>query len=679
MRESDPLESIRGIGESVAKKFAKLDVYTVGDLINYFPKKYLDYSNISKISKINPGDVTIKANIKQVTSRYFRGLHITSAIASDETGSVRITWFNQRYRAKAILKNGEYFISGKFGFNKSWLGFVNPNIEQTGINQISTARIVPMYKETKGLSSTQIRKFINNILNINVHVNDILPKHILISENLISRLDAINYKHFPKNKKQIEVADQRLGFEEIFELIIASSMAKKSISESASAIIKFDQKLAIQFVKSLPFELTQSQKKCMWQILKDISQAKPMNRMLEGDVGAGKTIVAAMSAIMAIKQGYQVAFMSPTEVLAQQHAKTLSNVLGSLKLADQVVLLVGGTKQKNKKEILNKIKTGKKKLIVGTHSLIQQNINYQNLALVIVDEQHRFGVEQRKILLKKSKFAPHMLTMTATPIPRSLALTIFGELDISIINEKPKNRKPVKSKLIDPTEVERFYELIRTKLDQKEQMFVVCPLIDNYQSGSFSKTNSVKSTIDEMVKIFPDKKVGLLHGKLKSDEKEAVLNDFVQHRIDILVSTTVIEVGVDVPNANIMLIKDPNNFGLAQLHQLRGRVGRGDKQGYCYLMLNDNNQNSTRLRAFITSNDGFKLAELDLKIRGAGALYGKYQHGKLDLRIADFTDTKLIARARKSAKEILKNDENLIKYPYIKQRAIELQTVVHLN
>jgi ATP-dependent DNA helicase RecG len=679
MRESDPLESIRGIGESVAKKFAKLDVYTVGDLINYFPKKYLDYSNISKISKINPGDVTIKANIKQVTSRYFRGLHITSAIASDETGSVRITWFNQRYRAKAILKNGEYFISGKFGFNKSWLGFVNPNIEQTGINQISTARIVPMYKETKGLSSTQIRKFINNILNINVHVNDILPKHILISENLISRLDAINYKHFPKNKKQIEVADQRLGFEEIFELIIASSMAKKSISESASAIIKFDQKLAIQFVKSLPFELTQSQKKCMWQILKDISQAKPMNRMLEGDVGAGKTIVAAMSAIMAIKQGYQVAFMSPTEVLAQQHAKTLSNVLGSLKLADQVVLLVGGTKQKNKNEILNKIKTGKKKLIVGTHSLIQQNINYQNLALVIVDEQHRFGVEQRKILLKKSKFAPHMLTMTATPIPRSLALTIFGELDISIINEKPKNRKPVKSKLIDPTEVERFYELIKTKLDQKEQMFVVCPLIDNYQSGSFSKTNSVKATFDEMVKIFPDKKVGLLHGKLKSDEKEAVLNDFVQHRIDILVSTTVIEVGVDVPNANIMLIKDPNNFGLAQLHQLRGRVGRGDKQGYCYLMLNDNNQNSTRLRAFITSNDGFKLAELDLKIRGAGALYGKYQHGKLDLRIADFTDTKLIARARKSAKEILKNDENLIKYPYIKQRAIELQTVVHLN
>lgn len=674
---SDSLGSIKGVGPSTQVLFARLGVHTVADLLEYYPRRYDDYSNVLTISKIKPGQVTIRARIKQVSGKYVRGgLHITEAVASDETGSVRLVWFNQPYRAASIKKDEDYFISGLFELRYNRLSLTNPSIELESTFPINTARIVPIYRETKGLTSRQIRKVLKTIFTSKPRISETLPGNIVKDEKLVSRSDALYAKHFPASLNDVKYANERLGFEELFEIILAAQYAKRDMEELTGPRVVFRPELAKDFTKHLPFTLTDAQRAAVWQIYQDMDSKKVMNRLLEGDVGAGKTVVAAMSAIMAIADGYQAAFMAPTELLARQHAETIYNLLLPLGLADKTVLLVGGMPTKEKTRAYVAIKNGDAQFIIGTHALIQDKVDLHKLALVIVDEQHRFGVEQRKKLLAKAGHAPHMLSMTATPIPRSLALTVFGELDISIINQKPKNRLPIITKLIKPTDRDRFNERITANLKDGQQMFVVCPLIEE---SDVLSAKSAEKTFKEMKKRFKDYRVGLLHGKMKPDDKQSVMAAFSSGDLDILVATTVIEVGVDVPNACIMIIEAPERFGLAQLHQLRGRVGRGVKQGYCYLMLSDSQAPSRRLRAIESTTDGFKLAELDLEIRGAGALYGTTQHGQLDLRIADFTDTKLIARARSAAKAFIKNPDNLLQYPYIKKRIIELQSVVHLN
>lgn len=666
------------MGEELVKKFANLGVSTVGDLINNYPRRYDDFSHVESISKIKPGMVTIKAKIKQAKGSYARrGLHVTEAVASDDTGSVRLVWFNQPYRAAAIKANEEYFISGEFGLRKTRLSIMNPSAELVSGFPLNTARIVPVYKEARGLKSGQIRKILRQVIPEIRLLAETLPQWLVNANDLMSLSEATEAIHFPRHANDLERAKRRLGFEEVFSLSLASLLNKYELLSETAVSIPFDEQLAKDFVSHLPFVLTDAQKKAVWQIYKDMQKTQPMNRLVEGDVGSGKTVVAAMAAIMAMKQGFQVALMAPTELLARQHAETIYDLLNPLNMSDQVSLLVGGLKPIQKKAAQKRIKNGEIKFIIGTHALIQEKVDMHRLGLVIIDEQHRFGVEQRKTLQAKAGHMPHVLSMTATPIPRSLALTLYGELDISVIDVKPMGRKPIMTKIVSPNSRKQLYEKIEPQLQAGRQMFVVTPLI---AESEMMDARSAEQVYEDLSKgAFKHRRLGLLHGKMKSSEKDEIMQRFVRHELDILVSTTVIEVGVNVPNATVMLIENAERFGLAQIHQLRGRVGRSEHQGYCFLMIGNSNQPSRRLRALESSSDGFALAELDLEIRGPGAIYGTFQHGQLDLRIAKLTDSKLIAQARASAQKFIDKGENLLEYTELADKVQSLRAVTNLN
>lgn len=678
MTLSSPLTDIKGVGPELSKKLAGVGLKTVGDLIDYFPRKYEDFSGLQKINQMSPGQVTIKAVIKQAKGRYVRrGMHITEAVASDETGSVKVVWFNQPYRESSIKANKEYFISGEFALKAGRLSITNPSAELVSDFPVNTARIIPVYRESKGLKSSQIRKAISTTVPALRLLPETLPAWILDKYKLMSRSMAVEAIHFPTSAAQLAEARKRLAFEEVFGLTLAALLNKLDIQHEKVIGIHFEQNLAKDFVKHLPFSLTDAQRAAVWQIYQDIEKTQPMNRLVEGDVGSGKTVVAAMAAVMAMKQGFQVALMAPTELLARQHAETIYELLQPLGMESEVVLLIGGLKPAQKKLAQESIKSGKARFIIGTHALIQSKVDMHSLGLVIIDEQHRFGVEQRKALQAKAGHAVHVLNMTATPIPRSLALTLYGELDISIIDTKPAGRKPIITRLVSPNSTKQLYEKIDQQITNGRQVFVVCPLISESQ---MLEVKSVEAVYDELQKgVFKHRRVGLLHGKMKPEDKDAMMQQFARHELDILVSTTVIEVGVNVPNATVMLIENAERFGLAQVHQLRGRVGRSEHQGYCYLMLSDSKAPSKRLRALETSSDGFALAELDLEIRGPGAIYGTFQHGALDLRIAKLTDTKLIAAARSSAQEFIDRGEDLLKYKELKERVNGLRAVTNLN
>jgi ATP-dependent DNA helicase RecG len=448
------------------------------------------------------------------------------------------------------------------------------------------------------------------------------------------------------------------------------------MTEQAPAV-PFDEKVARDFVAHMPFKLTDAQRKVVWQVFQDMQKTQPMNRLVEGDVGSGKTVVAAMAAVMVLQQGHQVALMAPTELLARQHAGTLQKLLTPLGFGHQVGLLVGGMTAAQKRLAHEHIHSGDIRFMVGTQALIQDKVDMHALELVVIDEQHRFGVDQRKALQAKAGHMPHVLSLTATPIPRSLALTLYGELDISVLDVKPPGRSPIITQIVSPNSREQLYADLDTQLAAGRQMFVVCPLISENSEITALSAEEMYELLRK--KHFKHRRVGLLHGKMKPAEKNAVMQQFVDHELDILVSTTVIEVGVDVPNASIMLIEGAERFGLAQIHQLRGRVGRGEHQGYCYLMMSDSKAPNRRLRALESSSDGFRLAELDLELRGPGAIYGTMQHGELDLRIAKLTDTKLIAEARKAAQEFIDKREDLLQYTYLYTQVSRLRAVTNLN
>jgi ATP-dependent DNA helicase RecG len=673
-----PLTEVKGVGAELAKKFAVLGVSSVRDLIYYYPRRYDDYSQVQPVGKIKPGVVTIKAVIKQAKGRYARrGLHVTEAVASDESGSVRIVWFNQPYRAAALKNDQEYYISGEFALKAQRLSIMNPSVELVSSFPVNTARIVPIYRETKGFKSTQIRKAISQVLHIVDAIPETLPDWIIKHYKLISHAEAVKTMHFPDSPAALVDARQRLGFEEVFGLTLAALLNKYELLHEEAIGIPFEEQLAKDFVSHLPFTLTNAQRKTVWQVYQDMEKTQPMNRLIEGDVGSGKTVVAAMAAVMAMKQGFQVALMAPTELLARQHAETIYNLLEPLGMAGEVSLLVGGLKPTQKKEAHARIKSGDVKFMIGTHALIQDKVDMHKLGLVIVDEQHRFGVEQRKTLQAKAGHALHVLNMTATPIPRSLALTLYGELDISVIDVKPAGRKIIKTKIVSPNSRKQLYEKIETELEAGRQMFVVCPLVSE---SDMLPAKSAEQTFEELRKgAFKHRRIGLLHGKMKPEAKDAVMQQFANNELDILVATTVIEVGVNVPNATVMLIENAERFGLAQIHQLRGRVGRSEHQGYAFLMMGDSSEPSRRLRALESSSDGFALAELDLEIRGPGAIYGTMQHGQLDLRIAKLTDVKLIAAARRAAQEFIDREENLVQYTELHSRINRLRAVTNLN
>lgn len=678
MTLNSPVTEIKGVGNEVAKKLAVLGVKTVAELLDLYPRRYEDYSQIQAIQQIKPGQVTIRAEIKSSSGRYARrGFHITEAAASDKTGSVRLVWFNQPYRAAALKTGQEYFISGEFGLNYQRLSIINPSVELVSNFPVNTARIVPVYSETKGLKSAQIRRAIREVQPLIGELPETLPGWLVSEEGLMSRAEALKQIHFPAGSEDLENARRRLGFEEVFELTLAALLNKYELMQETSVGIGFDEKLAQNFVSHLPFKLTDDQRKVVWQIYRDIQTTQPMNRLIEGDVGSGKTVVAAMAALMVLNHGFQVAFMAPTELLARQHAETIHKLLKPLGMSDRVGLLVGGLKPTQKKLAHAKIKSGDIKLVIGTHALIQEKVDMHQLGLVVIDEQHRFGVEQRKKLQAKAGHMPHVLSMTATPIPRSLALTLYGELDVSVIANKPTGRKTTKTKLVPFSERAALYESIEEELVAGRQAFVVCPLVSD---SEVMPLKSAEQTFQELSKGLLTKwRLGLLHGKMKPEEKERMMSAFIAHEIDVMISTTVIEVGVDVPNATVMIVENAERFGLAQIHQLRGRVGRSEHQGNCFLILGSGQAPSRRLRLVEQSSDGFKLAEYDLELRGPGAIYGTMQHGALDLRVAKLTDTKLIAAARDRAQEFLDKNENLLEYKELNERVMANRSVTNLN
>lgn len=669
---------LKGVGPEVAKKFHILGVKTVGDLIENFPRRYEDYSAVMSTSGLHPGPVTIEAVIKQVKGRYVRrGMHITEAVASDEAGSVRLVWFNQPYRENGLKAGQSYFISGLYELSHQRFAIMNPSVELVSDFPVNTARVLPVYRETKGLTSKQIRRAMREASPLIQSLPETLPEWLVKAQKLMPYKDAVFAMHFPKDSADLEEAKRRIGFEEVFQLSLASLITKYELLKDTAVSIPFDEELARKFVKGLPFTLTDAQRKVVWRIYQDMQKTTAMNRLVEGDVGSGKTVVAAMAAVMAMAEGFQAVLMAPTELLARQHAETLYSLLTPLGLHDQVTLLVGGMKQKEKETARTHIQEGRAQFVIGTHALIQESVDMHKLGLVVVDEQHRFGVEQRQKLLGKAGHMPHMLSLTATPIPRSLALTLYGELDVSILDAKPAGRQPIVTKITSPNSRATLNKEIEQELKDGRQMFVVCPLIT--ESAAMQANSAEKIYEQFSKKDFKQWRVGLLHGKMKPQEKNDIMEQFVAHKLDILVSTTVIEVGVDVPNASIMLIEAAERFGLAQIHQLRGRVGRGGHKGYCYLMMSDSSAPPRRLKALERMSDGFKLAELDLELRGPGAIYGTMQHGALDLRVAKLTDVQLIAAARNAALTFIEKGEDLLQYKQLASRVQQLRAVTSLN
>ena len=680
---STKIEQIKKVGPAYLKKLNKLKINTIRDLFFHFPHRYDDFSRIILISKLKKGQTaTIQGKIVEIknTRLFHKRMVLTEALIKDDSGTIKAIWFNQPYLADSLKKDKLVNIAGKLSFIKTALCFSNPVYEITRQKNdlVHTGRLIPIYHETVGLTSRYLRYLIKPLLYLTGQIIDFLPVLLKKEFGLIDLNQAIKQIHFPDNPKSVEKARERLAFDELFLIQLTALQQKQKLLQEKATDIPFDQKLIKAFVKNLPFKLTDDQRVSAWEIFQDMSKNRPMNRLLNGDVGSGKTIIAIMAALETAKAGYQTAIMAPTEILAKQHFQTVKDFLKKSGLSVGLLTRVTVPKTILKKQISQ----GKIDIVIGTHALIQEGLNFKNLALAIIDEQHRFGVAQRAALQRKIyqikdglPTIPHLLSMTATPIPRTLALTLYGDLDISLIKEMPKGRQKIISKIIAPANRQKSYNFIKKQIKQKKQAFVICPLIDE------SNKLEVKSVSQEYEKlsrkIFPQFKTAMLHGKLKTKEKEKIMKKFKNGKTDILVSTSVIEVGIDVPNATVMLIEGADRFGLAQLHQFRGRIGRGADQSYCFLFTDSSAQKThQRLKALLTCKNGFELAEKDLKIRGPGDFTGIRQWGLPDLAMASLDDLKLIKKARQAAVMTLGN--NLLN-PALEEKIKEFQKVSHLE
>lgn len=650
------------------KKLEELGLKTIEDLLLYFPRAYEDKSQYTKISEVQIDQVN---NIKGIISSLFHrrtrnGKHLTRAILTDETGSIEVIWFNQPYLQR-VLKNGqEIALSGKPKFSLNKLSLPGPSFELAQKEQTHIGRIVPVYHQTEGITSKWIREKIKPLIKEWIgQLPEYLPEEIINEYKLLKFSEAVKEVHFPSSEEKLEKAKKRLSFDELF-LLQLKALQKKWLWQNQDHQNKktLHQHPELQnLIASLPFTLTKAQQKSLKEILQDIAKPYPMSRLLQGDVGSGKTVVAGAAIFNCIKAGYQAALMAPTEILAKQHLNTLYKLLKPYSF--NIQFISGSTPESLKKEILKQLKTGTVDLIIGTHSLIQENVKFNNLGLAVIDEQHRFGVKQRDIL--KSQGPPHLLNLSATPIPRTLAMTIYGDQDLSIIDELPEGRQEIITRIVPENKRIDAYRWIEDQVNKGRQAFIICPLIDD------SDVLEVKSVISEYEhlsqNIFPKLKIALLHGRMPSKDKEEIMTHFANNKINILVSTSVIEVGIDVPNATIMVIEGSERFGLSQLHQFRGRVGRGEHQSYAFLFTKKTTQDSqTRLQAMVKYTSGFKLAEIDLSLRGAGEIYGVKQSGIPDLKMASLTDSETIALAREAAQSIIDKDPLLKNYPTLKTK-----------
>jgi ATP-dependent DNA helicase RecG len=655
---------LSGVGPRHAKTLSRLGINTLGDMLYHFPRRYDDYSQLKTINELEFGEeVTIIGSVVQIHSRRIRSgkAQIVEAIISDGSGKLRVSWFNQIWIAKRLKKGSLIVISGKIDQYLGRLVMNNPEWEPLEQQNLHTNRILPVYPLTANITQRWLRRLMHQVVSYwSPRVRDPLPENIRISAGLLDLSTALFQVHFPNSEDQLKAARHRLAFDEIF-LLQLGVLNQKQIwqDQTARTFDVEDEWLNNQLIR-LPFSLTSAQKHTIDDIRTDFSSGHPMNRLLQGDVGSGKTVVAGLAIAMVASKNAQTALMAPTSILAEQHYRSLQMQLtgesGPL-VEHEIRLLLGSTPGVEKQEIREALEHGEIKLIIGTHALLEEPANFSDLQLAIIDEQHRFGVKQRAIMRAKGE-NPHLLVMTATPIPRSLALTVYGDLDLSIIDELPPGRQPVETQVFFPTERERAYNFIKSHIDQGFQAFIIYPLVQE------SEKSDSKAAVEEQARlqrdIFPAKIVGLLHGRMKPEEKEIVMRQFYDSKIDILVSTSVVEVGVDVPNANIMLIDGANRFGLAQLHQFRGRVGRGGEKAYCILIPETADEaENERLKTMVDTNDGFILAERDLEQRGPGEFLGTRQSGYADLRLANITNVFLIEKARRHAKAIFNQDPGL--------------------
>lgn len=694
---SSEVTTVKGIGEALFTKFKKAGIYTLRDFLYFLPRDYDNFQSAVKICDLKPGKVLIRGRISELETAptRHRNLSITTGTISDETGSVRVVWFNQPYRAKQFDGNRDYYFTGVYDFKNGRYQLASPSATLAKDTDTTSSDLIPIYRAISGIPSVKIHQLFDNFRANFSFIPDLLPG-TCEDDNLPiempdfvypgARADALYKTHFPENSVEIGEARRYLSYEELFELLLAANLSKEENQKLKSEKLSFDASKTQKFIKSLPFKLTDAQRRATWDILQDLDKTTPMNRLLQGDVGSGKTVVAAISALQAIENGFQVALLAPTAILALQHAKSLSALLEPFGV--NIALLVGSTPRKEL--VKRQIAEGNVNLVVGTHALITDDLVFNRLAYCIIDEQHRFGVNQRQKLLAKTAhnvvkndqgtMAPHLLSMTATPIPRSLQLTVFGDLDISVINQLPAGRQPITTSVIkEAAQKETLYPKIRAEIKKGHQAYWICRKIEG---GKVSDSGSVKRQAKKLQTIFPELRVACLHGKMKPEEKDDIMDRFAKHKIDLLVSTTVVEVGVNVPNATVMVIMDAEGYGLAQLHQLRGRVGRGDAESFCYL-ISTSEAPSKRLQAMERSTDGFYLAEMDLKIRGPGEIYGSLQHGALDLRIASLSDTALISMASRQAKVVAKvfskNPDAMLKYKELRESISHYQQLTTLN
>ncbi len=766
---STQIQLLRGVGPKFGAKLSKLGIETVQDLLLYYPRTYRDFSNTTKLSELeskHSGNfIAVRGQIVGIVNKKTskRRFTITEAVIEDGTGSLKVVWFNQPFLQKMLPAGREVILYGKLSHN-SYTGEVILESPERSLSP----RIDPIYSETEGISSKYINRLVFSVKELAGGVVEFLPENLLEIPNftlqisnkiqnekitnsktnskLLSIRDAIENIHFPKNNEMLERAKRRLAFDELFLIALKAQLSKEEIKKENAPALDYSSSAVEKFIGGLPFELTGDQRKALDEILGDITSVRhsgldpesikipkqdtdpvsstgrqssvrgdnkaeylpPMNRLLNGDVGSGKTIVAAIAAYTAVLAGYRVAIMAPTSILAVQHYESFSSLFIDFDVSI-------GLWTSDRQECFNqseKLETKGKKnsilkanIIIGTQALIQKGVELQDLGLVVVDEQHRFGVKQRAALLEMTsrteftnsndrqtalKMRPHFLSMTATPIPRTLHLALFGDLDLSVIREKPRNRKEIKTRLVDSYNRNKAYEFIRAHLHHGRQVFVICPLIEeknDESNDSKQKTQlfeedrkTVVAEYEKLQKVYPEFQICMLHGKLKPKEKDQIMADFANGETNILVSTSVVEVGVDVPNATVMVIEDAERFGLSQLHQFRGRVGRGVHQSFCLLFSTTSAPIALkRLKSLEMTNDGFKLAEVDLETRGPGELFGTIQSGEVDLRMASFSDRELIAEASTAAKELVKNDPELSKHIELKKKLKDFFEAKHLE
>lgn len=661
------LEVLHGVGPKHANKLEKLGLYTLGDMLFHFPRRYDDYSNLRPIRSLRVGDVgTVIGQIQGVFERKARGgkMTIVEAVISDDGFSaIRVTWFNQPWLMNRLSEGLNIAIAGKIEQYLGRLVMNNPDWEPVEIENLHTNRIVPIYPLTESITQKALRELMDQVIKFwTPRVIDPLPKQLVSEAGLMSFGEALFQVHFPDDQEFLKNARDRLAFDEIFYLQLGVSKRRKDQTALTGRVFEVDDDWMTLALENIPFTLTNAQNKVVAEIRENLRSGSPMNRLIQGDVGSGKTVVALLAARVVANAGGQTAVMAPTSILAEQHYENFRSLLveSGLFAEHQVRLLTGDTNAAERESIQNDLHSGELKFLIGTHALIEDPVQFNDLQLIVIDEQHRFGVHQRSALRAKGN-NPHLLVMTATPIPRSLALTLYGDLDLSIMDEMPAGREPVKTFVLRPVERERAYTLIRGQIKAGFQVFVVYPLIEESD-----KLEDVKAAVDEhkilSEQVFKDLNVGLLHGKMKPAEKDQVMMDFRNKKFDILVSTTVIEVGVDVPNATVILIEGANRFGLAQLHQLRGRVGRGGGESYCLLIPDQESAvENERLQAMVDTFDGFKLAEMDMKLRGPGEFLGTKQSGfAATLKMASLTDIALIEKASKFAREVLERDPDLV-------------------